>query len=110
MKDGDGNMMPVWFEGDCLPNILIIDDDLPNNEESDNDDFEDDETAADETDDADVDTKFDTVTVPDTNWYDYWMLHMSMHDHNTEYICRQVADLSRKKCKLFKDKRSEFYH
>ena len=49
----DGNMMPVWFEGDCLPNILINDDDLPNNEESDNNDYEDDETAIDETDDAD---------------------------------------------------------
>ena len=67
MKDGDGNMMPVWFEGDYLPNILINDDDLPDNEESDNDDYEDGETATDETDDADDDTKFDTVTVPDTD-------------------------------------------
>ena len=67
MKDGDGNMMPVWFEGDCLPNILINDDDLPTNEESANDDYEDDETAIYETDDADDDTKFDTVTVPDTD-------------------------------------------
>ena len=48
----DGNMMPVWFEADCLPNILINDGDLPNNEESDNDDYEDDETATDKTDDS----------------------------------------------------------
>ena len=51
----DGNMRPVWFECDCLPNILINDDDLPNNEESDNDDYEDDETAIDETDASDDD-------------------------------------------------------
>ena len=50
MKDGDNNVMPVGFEGDCLLNILINDDDLPDNEESDNDVHEDDETAIDETD------------------------------------------------------------
>ena len=44
MKDGDGNMMPVSFEGDCLSNILINDDNLPDNEESDNDNYKDDET------------------------------------------------------------------
>ena len=49
MKDGDGKMMLVSFEGDCLSSILINDDDLPNNEESDNDDYKDDETAIDET-------------------------------------------------------------
>ena len=57
MKDGDDNMMPVWFEGDRLPNILINDDVLPDNVESDDNDCEDD----------------NTVTVPDTDRYDYWM-------------------------------------
>ena len=55
MKHGDGNMMPVWFESDCLPIILIDDDDLSDNEESDNDDYEDDETAIDETDEFNSD-------------------------------------------------------
>ena len=51
MEAGDGNMMPVWFEGGSLPNILIDDGDLLDIEESDDDD----ETAIDETDDSDDD-------------------------------------------------------
>ena len=34
----DGAMMPLWFAGDCLPKVLIDNDDLPNVEESDDDD------------------------------------------------------------------------
>ena len=34
---GDSNMMALWFDGDCIPNVLIDNDDLSNSEESDND-------------------------------------------------------------------------
>ena len=36
--DDDGSMMPLWFAGDCLPKVLIDNEDLPNVEESDDDD------------------------------------------------------------------------
>ena len=46
--DDDGSMMPLWFAGDCLPKVLIYNDDLPNMEESDNDDDEDDDDVVEE--------------------------------------------------------------
>ena len=47
LTDGYGNMMPLWFDGDCLPKLLIDDD----SEESD-DDYEDDDIAMNEMDDS----------------------------------------------------------
>ena len=41
--DDDGSMMPLWFAGDCLPKVLIDNEDLPNLEESDDDDDDDDD-------------------------------------------------------------------
>ena len=29
LTDYDSNMMPLWFDGDCMPNVLIDNDDLP---------------------------------------------------------------------------------
>ena len=37
MTDGDINMMPLWFDGDCMLKVLIENDDLSDSEESDND-------------------------------------------------------------------------
>ena len=37
LTDGDSNMMPLWFDGDCMPNLSIDKDDLPDSEEFDND-------------------------------------------------------------------------
>ena len=41
--DDDGSMMPIWFAGDCLPKVLIDNEDLSNVEESDDDDDDNDE-------------------------------------------------------------------
>ena len=41
--DDDGSMIPLWFAGDCLPKVLIDNEDLLNFEESDDDDDDDDE-------------------------------------------------------------------
>ena len=50
--DGDSNMVPLWFDGDCVPEFLIEDDDLADSEESDND-YDDDDIAMNEMDDSD---------------------------------------------------------
>ena len=44
-------MMPPWYEGKSLPRILINDDAVQGNEES-NDDYDDDESAVYEADDS----------------------------------------------------------
>ena len=54
--DDDSSMMPLWFAGDCLPKVLIDNEDLPNMEESDDDDDDDDD---DDEDDDDVDEEDD---------------------------------------------------
>ena len=36
-------MMPLWFAGDCLPKVLIDNEDLSNVEKSDDDDDDDDD-------------------------------------------------------------------
>ena len=41
--DDDGSMVPLWFAGDCLPKVLIDNEDLPNVEESDDDDNDEDD-------------------------------------------------------------------
>ena len=59
LTDSDGKMMPLWFEGECLPEVLIDDDDLPGSEESADDDDDDEGGGGDgdidieETDDSD---------------------------------------------------------
>ena len=53
LTDSDGNMMPLWFEGECLPEVLIDDDDLPDSEESADDDDDDGDIDIEETDDSD---------------------------------------------------------
>ena len=35
--DGESNMMPLRLDGDCMPKVLIDNDDLSNSEKSDND-------------------------------------------------------------------------
>ena len=30
LTDDDGNMKPLWFDGDCMSNVLIDNDDLSN--------------------------------------------------------------------------------
>ena len=52
LMDGDSNMVPLWFDGDCVPEFLIEDDDLADSEESDND-YDDDDIAMNEMDDSD---------------------------------------------------------
>ena len=52
LMDGDSNMVPLWFDGDCVPEFLIDDDDLADSEESDND-YDDDDIAMNEMDDSD---------------------------------------------------------
>ena len=37
LTDDDSNMMPLWFHGDCMPKVLIDNDDLSNKEKSYND-------------------------------------------------------------------------
>ena len=59
--DDDGSRMPLCFAGDCLPKVLIDNEDLPNVEESDDDDedednvdvVEEDDFAYDDSDDDD---------------------------------------------------------
>ena len=34
LTDDDSNMMPLWFDGDCMPKVLIDNDDLSNEEKS----------------------------------------------------------------------------
>ena len=41
LTDDDSNMMPHWFDGDCMPKVLIDNDDLSNQEKSYNDNDED---------------------------------------------------------------------
>ena len=41
LTDYDSNMMPLWFDGDCMLLVLIDNDDLSDSEKSYND-FEDD--------------------------------------------------------------------
>ena len=36
LTDGDSNMMPLWFDGNLKPKLLIDTDDLSNSEASDN--------------------------------------------------------------------------
>ena len=36
LTDGDSNMIPLWFHGDCMPKVLTDNDDLSDSEESDN--------------------------------------------------------------------------
>ena len=48
--DDDGSMMPLWFAGDCLPKVLIDNDDLPDVEESDDDEDEDNDDVVEEDD------------------------------------------------------------
>ena len=52
LMDGDGNMVPLWFDGDCLQKLLIGEDDVPESKESD-DDYEADDIAINESDDSD---------------------------------------------------------
>ena len=47
-----GQMMPVWYEGECLPNILVDDESFLDVDESD-DEYEDDEPALDDSDSDD---------------------------------------------------------
>ena len=37
LTDDDSNMMPLWFDGDCMPKVLIDNDDLLDSEKSYND-------------------------------------------------------------------------
>ena len=37
LTDGDSNLMPLWFDGDCMPKVLIDNDDLSHSEEFGND-------------------------------------------------------------------------
>ena len=52
LMDGDGNMVPHWFDGDCFPTLLIDDDDVPDSEESE-DDYEDNDISMNELNDED---------------------------------------------------------
>ena len=52
LMDGDGIMAPLWFGGDCLPKLMIEDDDLSDSEDSD-DDNEDGEIGMNGMDDSD---------------------------------------------------------
>ena len=37
LTDDDSNMIPLWFDGDCMPKVLIDNTDLPDSEKSYND-------------------------------------------------------------------------
>ena len=37
LTDDDSNMMPLWFDGDCMPKVLIDNADLPDSVKSYND-------------------------------------------------------------------------
>ena len=37
LTDNDSNMMPLWFDGDCMPKLLIDKDDVSDSEKSYND-------------------------------------------------------------------------
>ena len=52
LMDGDGNIVPLWFDGDCLQKLLIDDDNVPDSDESD-EDYEDDDIAMNELDGLD---------------------------------------------------------
>ena len=34
LTDDDSNMMPLWFDGDCIPKVLFDNDDLSKQEKS----------------------------------------------------------------------------
>ena len=40
--DGNDNMVPLWFDGDCLQKLLIENDDVHDSDESDDDNKDDD--------------------------------------------------------------------
>ena len=50
--DGDGKMVPLWFNGDCFPKLMIDDDDVSDSEESE-DNYEDDDIVMNELDYSD---------------------------------------------------------
>ena len=58
LMDGNGNIVPHWFDGDCLPKLLIDDDDVPSD-----DDYEDDGITMNELDDKDDEDWNDSVNV-----------------------------------------------
>ena len=41
LTDGDSSIVTPWFERDCMPKVLIDEDDLSDSEESDNDNKDD---------------------------------------------------------------------
>ena len=53
MKDDEGIMSPLWYNGNTLPNILIDGNAMPDNEESYNHDYQNDDHTVDETDGSD---------------------------------------------------------